>query len=277
MRQLTITSGTITPRDAASVNSLLSEIRKYKTFTKEEEVDIFKRYNETQDVTLFNEIVHRNIKFVVSVAKKYHNRNLQLSDLISSGCIGLIKSINSFDQSLGYKFSTFAVWGIRSEIISYIENNGRYIRLPGNVINNSNKIEKKINQEITLSEDEEKIMNYKHSTRTVSLDAPVYEDLTLLDTVENINSDNPVHGLFSNDKQIFIRGLLEKHLKPREVYIMNHLYQLNGYKYKPTTELAVELGISVNRINDLKSNSLRRLKSRLKEKQLKLVMNNIFQ
>ncbi len=138
-----------------------SEIIKYPLLTKEQEVELFNRYN-SGDETAKELLIKHNLRIVVSIAKNFLNKyhgSLQFLDLISEGNLGLIRAVEKFDVSKGYKFSTYAVWWIRQSINSSIKRNGKIIRLPFYVYSTKNKIDKtrieleaKLNREPTTEE-----------------------------------------------------------------------------------------------------------------------------
>lgn len=138
-----------------------SEIIKYPLLTKEQEVELFNRYN-SGDETAKELLIKHNLRIVVSIAKNFLNKyhgSLQFLDLISEGNLGLIRAVEKFDVSKGYKFSTYAVWWIRQSINSSIKRNGKIIRLPFYVYSAKNKIDKtrieleaKLNREPTTEE-----------------------------------------------------------------------------------------------------------------------------
>ncbi len=131
MRQIKITNR-ITNRETKSIEIYLNEIASTPILTAEEERDLIKRYKESKDQVALEKIIRSNLKFVISVAKNYQSTRVPLVDLISEGNVGLIKAIDRFDQSKGYKFISYAVWWIRQTILQSINDTERLIRLPAN-------------------------------------------------------------------------------------------------------------------------------------------------
>jgi len=169
--------------------------------TPEEEVDLAKRIKQGDEAAL-DKLVRANLRFVVSVAKKYQNAGLTLNDLINEGNIGLVKAAQRFDETKGFKFISYAVWWIRQSIIQAISEQSRLIRMPLNKVDSLGKINKAIGKIEQFSEraptPEElgnllgmdrnevlKVMNL--SGRHVSVDAPFKSDETnnLLDVLED--------------------------------------------------------------------------------------------
>ena len=128
MRQLKITQN-ITNRENQSLEKYFQEVNKVDLITIEEEVELAKRIHEGDQVAL-EKLVKANLRFVVSVAKQYQNRNLTLNDLINEGNLGLIKAAQKFDHTRGFKFISYAVWWIRQSIMQALAEQSRLVRLP---------------------------------------------------------------------------------------------------------------------------------------------------
>jgi RNA polymerase primary sigma factor len=135
------------PRDdivkADITNDIFRELGKYSVLTKEQEIDLFKRYNNG-DKGVRDTIVTHNLRLVASVTKRYVGRGLPFEDLYQEGSLGLIKAIDLFDYTKGYKFSTYAIWWIRQAIARSLANNSRTIRIPVHVDLNVRRIERAI-------------------------------------------------------------------------------------------------------------------------------------
>ena len=133
MRQFKNTKN-ITERSNISVNKYLKEVSRYPMVTVDEEVILAQKIRQggKEADKARQRLVEANLRFVISVANQYHQHNIDLSDLISEGNIGLIKAAERFDETRGFKFISYAVWWIRQSISSAICENGRAIRLPLN-------------------------------------------------------------------------------------------------------------------------------------------------
>lgn len=133
MRQFKNTKN-ITERSNISVNKYLKEVSRYPMVTVDEEVILAQKIRQggKEADKARQRLVEANLRFVISVANQYHQHNMDLSDLISEGNIGLIKAAERFDETRGFKFISYAVWWIRQSISSTIYENGRIIRLPLN-------------------------------------------------------------------------------------------------------------------------------------------------
>lgn len=205
MRQLKI-SKSITNRESASLEKYLQEIGKVPLLSPEDEVVLIAQIKKGDKLAL-DKLVKANLRFVVSVAKQYQGQGLSLPDLINEGNIGLIKSVERFDDTRGFKFISFAVWWIRQSIIKAIADHARLIRLPLNKVVLSGRI-KKVNS--ALEQELERIPSAEELAEAldmevhevdahlgnkephVSLDTPFSEDeeSTLIDTLENKNADH---------------------------------------------------------------------------------------
>lgn len=124
----------ITERNNISVNNYLKEVNRYPMATVDEEVILAQKIRQggKEADKARQRLIEANLRFVISVANQYHQNNMDLSDLISEGNIGLIKAAERFDETRGFKFISYAVWWIRQSISSTIYENGRIIRLPLN-------------------------------------------------------------------------------------------------------------------------------------------------
>ena len=137
MRQLKITPS-VTAR-TQTVEEYLRDLGRIEMVSPDEECDLAARIKAGDD-TAFKRLVEANLRFVVSVAKQYNNRGLELMDLVNEGNIGLMKAALKFDPSRGFKFISYAVWWIRQQILQALSEQGRTIRIPLNQVSILNKI-----------------------------------------------------------------------------------------------------------------------------------------
>lgn len=140
MRQLKITPS-ITKRDSQSLDQYLNDISKIGMITADEEVTLTRLIRQG-DQSALHKLTRANLRFVVSVSKKFQNQGLSLNDLISEGNLGLIKAASRFDESRGFKFISYAVWWIRQSILQAIAEQSRMVRLPLNQISAFSKLSK---------------------------------------------------------------------------------------------------------------------------------------
>ena len=142
MRQIRI-SNSITNRDSASLERYLADIAKEPLITAEEEVELARRIKEG-DREALEKLTTANLRFVVSIAKKYQNQGIGLEDLINEGNVGLVRAAERFDETRGFKFISYAVWWIRQAILTAIAEQSRVVRLPLNQVGVISKLKKEI-------------------------------------------------------------------------------------------------------------------------------------
>ena len=124
----------ITTRENSSFKQYLKEVNEIPMLTPKEESELAERAVSGNKLAC-EELVTRNLRFVISVAKQYATDKIPLEDLVNEGNIGLIKAVEKFDPTRGYKFISFAVWWVRKFIMEYVSNYGKTIRIPSNRIN----------------------------------------------------------------------------------------------------------------------------------------------
>ena len=277
MRQLVITKS-ITSRDQKSLQSYLNDISKHDVLTPDQELELFRRYKNGDDEA-FNEILTHNLRFVVSVAKKYQHAGMRLGDLINEGNIGLIKAAMKFDETKGFKFISYAVWWIRQSILQALNDRSRNIRMPINQIAARNKIREaettilQIEERpATLSEladhtglTEEAIMrSEKYYTRCSSLDAPLTSDseTTLADVMEDKRSQRPDFEVAVVESQREEVQQMLSHLKPREAEVVSLYYGI-GRKYPASLgDISESMDMSAERARQIKDKGVRKLRQR---------------
>ncbi|MEM1115443.1 MAG: RNA polymerase sigma factor RpoD/SigA, partial [Bacteroidota bacterium] len=222
------------PRSQRMLDQYLQEIGKISLLTAEDEVRLTKRIKEG-DAEALHQMVRANLRFVVSVAKKYQGQGLTLSDLINEGNYGLIKAAQRFDETRGFKFISYAVWWIRQAILQALAEQSRVVRLPLNRIGTISKIRKasarlaqtykrppnveELAEELELPP--AKIRDaLRHQARHLSMDAPFGEedDNSLLDVLEDAGDVLPDEALLGESIKIDIERALAT-LAPREAEI----------------------------------------------------------
>ena len=275
MRQLKI-SKSITTREAASLEKYLQEIGKVPLLTMEEEVQLTILVKHG-DKTALDRLVKANLRFVVSVAKQYQGQGLSLPDLINEGNIGLIKSVERFDDTRGFKFISFAVWWIRQSIIKAIADNARLIRLPLNKVITGNRIRKAdslLEQELGRSPSAEELadaLNMElHEVNAhlgskehhVSLDSPFSEedDSSLLDTLENKNADDTDRKLYHGQslKKEIDRTL--KMLPERQKKMLCYYYGIGLDHPLSLDDIGHRFDITPERVRQIKDKALSKLR-----------------
>ena len=279
MRQLKIKQQ-ITHRTGESINRYFQDISKFSIISAEEEVELTIRIRKGDQIAL-DKLVLANLRFVVSVAKQYQNQGLSFSDLINEGNLGLVRAASRFDETKGFKFISYAVWWIRQSIMQAIYEDTRIVRLPLNRHSSINKISKAIpylEQEFEREPSEEELANFlelneeeihianKIKKGHLSFDKPVMgesdNEFSLLDIVQFNNTPSPDEKLIQESVKINLNRVLEK-LTKREANIIKMLYGLNDSKVYTLFDVADKFQMSAERIRQIKSNSLIKLKKLL--------------
>lgn len=275
MRQFKNTKN-ITERSNISVNKYLKEVSRYPMVTVDEEVILAQKIRQggKEADKARKRLVEANLRFVISVANQYHQHNMDLSDLISEGNIGLIKTAERFDDTRGFKFISYAVWWIRKSITSAICENGRIIRLPLNqqaLLNMYsillNETMQKEQRKPTIAEFAEfaDISEYKASMlieqdyKTLSMDAPLSEDIGTYvgDLVPSrYRTDD------SLDKESLhqdIAAILNHILTAKKREIILRSFGI-GCKEEGLEDIGVSLGLSRERVRQIREKALRTIR-----------------
>lgn len=240
-----------------------------KTIKNKEMEDLFKELKETNDKSIRDKLVMGNLKLVLSILKKYNNRNENLDDLFQIGCVGLVKAIDNFDLSYGVKFSTYSVLMIEGEIRKYLRDNNT-IRISRSVKENAYKILKYKNdyminygkepsiEEISkrLDIDKKDILLSLEATKSIiSYFDPIYDDggetIYLYDQLST--KDNDILD------EVILKNAIDS-LKIKEKQVLTDRY-ING---KTQVELSEELNISQAQVSRIEKNALENIKKLIK-------------
>ena len=274
MRQLKI-SKQITNRESQSLDKYLQEIGRVDLLTPEEEVELAKRIR-AGDRDALDRLTKANLRFVVSVAKQYQNQGLSLSDLITEGNLGLIKSAQRFDETRGFKFISYAVWWIRQSILQALAEQSRIVRLPLNRVGTLNKLsrtfsqlEQKFKREPTAQELAEELEvtatevtdTMKISGRHISVDAPFVqgEEHSLLDVLENDAEDKPDESLINESLCKDIQRALSA-LTEREAGVLSFYFGLEGTHPMTLEEIGARFSLTRERVRQIKEKAIKKLR-----------------
>ncbi|MDE7074768.1 MAG: RNA polymerase sigma factor RpoD/SigA [Odoribacter sp.] len=286
MRQLKITKQ-ITGRESYAIEKYLQEIGRIRVLTPEEEADLAKRIRGGDQLAR-EKLVLSNLRFVVSVAKQYQNHGLTLGDLINEGNMGLLKAAECFDETKGFKFISYAVWWIRQSILQALAEHARLIRLPLNKISMINKLNKcytQLEQELQREPTEEEIAermnmtpmevkeNLKIANRPISMDAPLTSDEESISLHDIYISPDPViQGTEAAMDEDSLKKDIQRSfmgLSGREASILSMYYGLNGYSAMSLEEIGTKLGLTSERVRQVKSKAIKKLKEMKNNKRLK--------
>ena len=266
------------------VKIYLKEIGNYPLLSMEEEVELAKKIAEG-DQSASERLTESNLRLVVSIAKKYVGRGLSFLDLIQEGNLGLIKAVDKFDYSKGYKFSTYATWWIRQAITRSIADQSRTIRIPvhmSEVINKAYRISRSLLQELGREPTEEEIakeMNLpvekvreimKISADPISLDTPIGEedDSHLGDFIKDDTIMGPEDAAAYTMLQDQIQKLL-KTLSDREQRVLILRFGLLDGRTRTLEEVGKEFNVTRERIRQIEAKALRKLRHPNRAKMLR--------
>jgi RNA polymerase primary sigma factor len=261
--------------DEGSLDLYLRDISIYPLISREEEVRLAQRIR-LNDQEALDTLVRSNLRFVVSVAKKYQNQGVNLSDLINEGNLGLIRAAHKFDETRGIKFISYAVWWIRQAILQALAEQSRIVRVPLNRAGTLHKIGKRatallqeLGREATHAEiaegmeltEEEIAKTMAISQITVSLDAPMApgEDNRLLDYLPDTEGASPDEATF---EQALVESVHEAlaGLKEREAKILRLYFGLDGSEPMTLEQIGAVLNITRERVRQIKEKALSRLR-----------------
>lgn len=266
------------------VKMYLKEIGKVPLLTREEEVELAKRI-EAGDEEAKKHLAEANLRLVVSIAKKHIGRGMSFLDLIQEGNLGLIKAVEKFDYTKGYKFSTYATWWIRQSITRAIADQGRTIRVPVHMIENINKLvrtQRQLVQDLgreptpeeiaeTMNIEVDKVMDMMRiAQKPISLETPIgeEEDSQLGDFIEDEHIDTPV----DITTQIFLKEQLFEVLEtltPREQQVLRLRFGLDDGRTRTLEEVGQVFDVTRERIRQIEAKALRKLRHPTRSKKLK--------
>jgi RNA polymerase primary sigma factor len=268
-----------------SVRLYLREIGKIPLLTAEEELALANKV-VAGDKRAKDQMAEANMRLVVSIAKRYSGRGLDFLDLIQEGNTGLLRAVEKFDPSKGFKFSTYATWWIRQAITRAIADQARVIRIPVHMVETINKLlrtqrrmTQELNREPTTDElakememEPEKIeyvMKIKQDVN--SLDAAVRddeEDSVLGDFIEDEDTKSPDEAATEQLLKEQVQGILESALSERELKIIKMRFGLEDGKNHTLEEVGHEFSVTRERIRQIEAKALAKLRKHKDAKKL---------
>lgn len=263
----------------------LSEIGFSPLLSAEEEV-YFSRKALQGDSKARQRMIESNLRLVVKIARRYHNRGLALLDLIEEGNLGLIRAVEKFDPERGFRFSTYATWWIRQTIERAIMNQTRTIRLPIHVVKELNiylraarELAQKLEHEPTPEEiarslevsPAEVAKMMRLNERVASFDSPMTGDgeKGLLDIIADENEEGPEGVLQDEDMRARLLEWLEV-LTPKQKEVIARRFGLLGYEPATLEDVGFEIGLTRERVRQIQVDALHRLRELLEQQGLSI-------
>ena len=249
------------------IQQYIKDIRKISVISHERQEEIFdllkdKKISKEIKSKLHEELIVGNLRFVISVAKMYQNQGMDIMDLISEGNIGLMKAAERFDPTSGLKFISYAVWWVRQSIMASLNENARTIRLPSNLVQESQKSKRE-----ELSEEDNFFIN--NSEEPVSSGLPytigLYREINedgdqLIDIIPNKEAERP-DAIMNSPEEIKkkVSAMLSV-LDERERVIIERYYGLTGIESN-LEDLGEEYGCTKERIRQLRDKAIKKLRN----------------
>ena len=266
------------------VRLYLKEIGNVPLLSTEEEIELAKRVEEGDEAAK-KKLTEANLRLVVSIAKKYVGRGMPFLDLIQEGNMGLMKAVDKFDYSKGYKFSTYATWWIRQAITRGIADTGRTIRVPVHMVETINKtlrMTRTLLQELGREPTPEEVADrlnvpvsrvrevLKISRDPVSLDTPIGEedDSHLGDFIEDDSALSPADSAAFSMLREELNTALES-LTDRERQVVELRFGLRDGRARTLEEVGREFNVTRERIRQIEAKALRKLRHPSRSKRLK--------
>lgn len=257
------------------LDQYLYEVAKTPLLTVQQEIAIARRI-AAGDPDAMHEMIRANLRFVISVAKKYQNRGMALTDLIGEGNIGLLTAARKFDPDQGVKFISYAVWWIRQAILAALARQGRTVRVP---LNRTADLSRIVRSAETLRKELERQPSPEEIAHATGLTLDVVQSLATLNTAD-VRLDAPVEGEGERslsdrfvadeqsdpDTQVMDQLLIEEIdralsvLPPRDAKVLRLYFGLNDGREHTLEEIGGLLGVTRERVRQLRDRALKRLR-----------------
>ena len=258
-----------------ALDQYLRDVSRHELLTPEQEIELGKRA-QAGDEDAVQRLVRANLRFVISVAKKYQNRGVSLIDLIQEGNVGLVTAARKFDPDQGVKFISYAVWWIRQAILSSLANQGRAVRVP---LNRASDLARIFRERERLKQELRRDPTPEELAEAAKLTPETVEQLQTLNAAE-IRLDAPIGD--SDDSQLVERFISEEAaepelaveermlseqieraldtLTPRDARVLRLYFGLEGGREHTLEEIGNMLGVTRERVRQLRDRALKRLR-----------------
>jgi len=274
--------------NSISIKNYFKDLRKIEQLSSDEQHELALKA-KAGDKKAMDKLVETNLRFVLTIAKDYQYGSVDIKDLINEGNIGLIKAVEKFDPSRGFKFISYAVWWVRQSIMQFIYEHGNMVRLPINKINVIGKVNKAIEQlhqtldrEPTVEEiqaitdfsKEDIKSSYMDNARCVSIDQKINEDsdTEMIDIIPGETMED-IEGKLNGESLKHEINTVLTTLTERETQILNMYFGLNGSKELGLKEIGDSLGLTNERVRQIKELALKKLRMYGKSSKLREFLN----
>ena len=269
-----------------SLELYLDEIKNYKPLDSEVEIELAVLAKKG-DLEAINKLITHNLRFVVAVAKKFQGQGIPFEDLINEGNLGLIKAVDRFDESRGFRFISYAVWWITQGIRQAIQKTGRVIRLPAHIRESMGKLYRKsieLEQNIEREPSAEELAEItktspgwiddlkKVFTEPLSLDESFGDSDTALMHLLASKDPRPEATLMKNSLEKEILSVLDT-LDDREKFVIINYFGFQGKEQKNLQEIGNDLNITSERVRQIKDRALQRLRHVTRSQLLKIYIH----
>ena len=269
-----------------SLELYLDEIKNYKPLDSEVEIELAVLAKKG-DLEAINKLITHNLRFVVAVAKKFQGQGIPFEDLINEGNLGLIKAVDRFDESRGFRFISYAVWWITQGIRQAIQKTGRVIRLPAHIRESMGKLYRKsieLEQNIEREPSAEELAEItktspgwiddlkKVFTEPVSLDDSFGDSDTALMHLLASKDPRPEATLMKNSLEKEILSVLDT-LDDREKFVIINYFGFQAKEQKNLQEIGNDLNITSERVRQIKDRALQRLRHVTRSQLLKIYIH----
>jgi RNA polymerase primary sigma factor len=264
-----------TAEERSALDQYLREVSRHELLTPEEEIELGRRARDG-DEDAIQKLVRANLRFVISVAKKYQNRGVSLIDLIQEGNVGLVTAARKFDVEQGVKFISYAVWWIRQAILAALANQGRAVRVP---LNRASDLARIFRERERLKQELGRDPNIEEVAAAAALTPEIVTSLQTLNAAE-IRLDAPIGD--SDDSQLVERFMSDEAqepeeaveerllaeqidraldtLTPRDARVVRLYFGLDGGREHTLEEIGNMLGVTRERVRQLRDRALKRLR-----------------